>query len=117
MNDRERQWQCVRGAEGFKYMLHPKERNLIIIAHGLARMYFRTIRIESFNEKMILRHLESGGKLIAALWHQRIISVIGYAKRFGAKYHPSVMISKSRDGDLAAEVFSRMSFRPVRGSS
>ena len=98
-------------------MLHPKERNLIIIAHGLARMYFRTIRIESFNEEMILRHLDSGGKLIAALWHQRIISVIGYAKRFGAKYHPSVMISKSRDGDLAAGIFSRMSLRPVRGSS
>ena len=98
-------------------MLSPKERNLTIIADYLVRMYFRTIRIESFNEEMILRHLESGGKVIAALWHQRIVSVIGYAKRFGAKYHPSVMISKSRDGDLAAEVFSRMNFRPVRGSS
>ena len=27
------------------------------------------------------------------------------------------MISKSRDGDLIADIFSRMNFRPVRGSS
>jgi lysophospholipid acyltransferase (LPLAT)-like uncharacterized protein len=27
------------------------------------------------------------------------------------------MISKSRDGDLIADVYSRMNFRPIRGSS
>ena len=92
------------------------QHNLMIIAYHLVRMYFLTIRIESVNEESVVQHLKNGEKLIAALWHQRIIAVIGYAKRFG-HYRPSVMISKSRDGDLIADIFSRMNFRPVRGSS
>jgi lysophospholipid acyltransferase (LPLAT)-like uncharacterized protein len=98
----------------FRYFLL---RCLIFLAFGAARLYFLTIRTESVGEDRILRHLENGGKVIAALWHQRIVSVVGYAKKFGGQFQPSVMISKSRDGDLAADVFSRMSFRPVRGSS
>jgi lysophospholipid acyltransferase (LPLAT)-like uncharacterized protein len=90
--------------------------NLTVIAYYIVRLYFLTIRIESINEEIVARHLQKGGKLIAALWHQRIISVIRYAKGFGV-YRPAVMISASRDGDLIASIFSRMNFRPVRGSS
>ena len=89
----------------------------MVLAYFLTRLYFLTIRTESVNEGWIVRHLENGGKVIAALWHQRIVAVIGYAQRFGIMFQPSVMISKSRDGDLAADIFSRMNFRPVRGSS
>ncbi|HOG16282.1 MAG: hypothetical protein A4E73_03157 [Syntrophaceae bacterium PtaU1.Bin231] len=92
-------------------------RYLMLLAYGSVRLYFLTIRTESVGEERILRHLGDGGRVIAALWHQRIVSVIGYAKKFGDAFRPSVMISKSRDGDLAADVFSRMNFRPVRGSS
>lgn len=92
------------------------QHNLMVIAYTLVRLYFLTIRIESVNEESVVQHLKNGEKLIAALWHQRIIAVIRYAKRFG-HYRPSVMISKSRDGDLIAAIFSRMNFRPVRGSS
>lgn len=92
------------------------QHNLMVIAYTLVRLYFLTIRIESVNEEVVVQHLKNGGKLIAALWHQRIIAVLDYAKRFG-HYRPSVMISKSRDGDLIADIFSRMNFRPVRGSS
>ena len=96
--------------------LYALQHNLMVIAYTIVRLYFLTIRIESVNEEAVVRHLKNGGKAIAALWHQRIIAAIGYAKRFG-HYRPSVMISKSRDGDLIANVFSRMNFRPVRGSS
>lgn len=92
------------------------QHNLMIIAYSIVRLYFLTIRIESVNEEAVVQHLKNGGKLIAAIWHQRIISVIGYARLFG-DYRPSVMISNSRDGDLVADLFGRMSFRPVRGSS
>jgi lysophospholipid acyltransferase (LPLAT)-like uncharacterized protein len=54
--------------------------------------------------------------MITAIWHQRIVAVIGYVTRVSS-YQPSVMISKSRDGDLIADVYSRMNFRPIRGSS
>ena len=78
-----------------RYALRHK---LMIAAFYIVRLYFLTIRIESVNEDAIRQHLESGNKMIAVLWHQRIIAVIGYAKRFGS-YRPSVIISRSRDGD------------------
>ncbi len=96
-----------------RYVLQHK---LMIILYYIIRLYFLTIRIESVNEATVLQHLQRGGKLIVALWHQRIVTAINYARRFGS-YRPSVMISSSRDGDLIAAVFSRMNFRPVRGSS
>lgn len=92
------------------------QANLMIVACFVVRLYFLTIRILSVNEVSIRRRLDSGNRLIAAIWRQRIIAVVGYAKRFGI-YRPSVMISKSRDGDLVADFFRRLGFRPVRGSS
>lgn len=92
------------------------QHNLMIIAYYILRLYFLTIRVEAINEDAIRQHLESGNKMITAIWHQRIIAVIAYVKRFNS-YRPSVMISKSRDGDLIADVYSRMNFRPIRGSS
>ncbi|MDD8013913.1 MAG: DUF374 domain-containing protein, partial [Acidobacteriota bacterium] len=90
--------------------------NLLSIAYAITRLYFLTIRIESVNEDELVRYLKRGNKAIAAIWHQRIIASVGYADRF-APFEPSVMISASRDGDLIADVYRRMKFRPVRGSS
>jgi lysophospholipid acyltransferase (LPLAT)-like uncharacterized protein len=90
--------------------------NLLAVAHWIARAYFATIRIESVNEAAVRERLARGEKVLAAVWHQRIIAVIGYAAGFG-EYRPSVMISGSRDGDLISDVFRRLNFRPVRGSS
>ncbi|HVO68344.1 MAG TPA: lysophospholipid acyltransferase family protein [Syntrophales bacterium] len=89
---------------------------LIPFAHNLIRAYLSLIRIRIFNEDMALKYLASGGKMIVALWHQRILAVMGYARRFGI-YEPSVMISQSRDGEMIADVYRRFNFRPVRGSS
>jgi lysophospholipid acyltransferase (LPLAT)-like uncharacterized protein len=99
-----------------EFSLYALQHNLMIIAYYILRLYFWTIRIESINEDAILQHLKNGKKIIAAIWHQRIVAVIGYVKRFSS-YRPSVMISKSRDGDLIAAVYSHFSFRPIRGSS
>lgn len=89
---------------------------LIPYAHYLLRAYFSLIKIKAINEDMVLHHLSSGQKMIAAIWHQRILVGIGYARKFGV-YAPSVMISQSRDGEMIAKVYSRINFRPVRGSS
>ena len=80
--------------------------------YAITRLLFHH-SIESVNETTgtferkigRLRHLASG-----------IIASVGYADRF-AQFEPSVMISASRDGDLIADVYRRMRFRPVRGSS
>ena len=41
---------------------------------------------------------------------------MGYARRF-REFSPAVMISRSRDGEMIADVYRRLNFRPVRGSS
>ena len=89
---------------------------LIPVAYYLVRAYLSLIRIRAVNEEMTLQYLKSGRKMIVAIWHQRIIPVVGYAKKFSV-YAPSAMISQSRDGDIIAGVASLLNFRPVRGSS
>jgi len=89
---------------------------LIPFAHNIIRLYLSMIRVRVENEDRLLNHLAQGERAIAALWHQRIFGIIGYAKRFG-KFSPAVMISQSRDGEMISEVFTRLNFRPVRGSS
>jgi lysophospholipid acyltransferase (LPLAT)-like uncharacterized protein len=89
---------------------------LMPVAHYLVRAYLLLIKIKAVNEDMGLQHLRSGHKMIVAIWHQRILVIMGYARRFGG-YKPSVMISRSRDGEMIAKVYSRFNFRPIRGSS
>jgi len=89
---------------------------LIPIAYHLVRAYLSLIRIRAVNEEMTLQYLKSGRKMIVAIWHQRIIPVVGYARKFSV-YAPAAMISQSRDGDIIAGVASLLNFRPVRGSS
>jgi lysophospholipid acyltransferase (LPLAT)-like uncharacterized protein len=89
---------------------------LMPVAHYLVRAYLLLIKIRAVNEEMGLQPLKNGQKMIVAIWHQRILVVMGYARRFGG-YEPSVMISQSRDGEMIAKVYSRFNFRPIRGSS
>ena len=78
---------------------------LMPVAHYLVRAYLLLIKIKAVNEDMGLQHLRSGHKMIVAIWHQRILVIMGYARRFGG-YKPSVMISRSRDGEMIAKVYS-----------
>jgi len=89
---------------------------LIPALHWVVSLYLRLVRISWVEEERLRVHLEAGGRAIAALWHQRIFPLINYARRFSA-FAPAVMISRSRDGDIIADVVRRLNFRPVRGSS
>lgn len=89
---------------------------LIPLAYGILRLYFATIRIQGVGEEDFRAHLQRGGRAIAALWHQRILAVFAYAGRF-SQWAPAVMISRSRDGEMIADTYRRLNFRPVRGSS
>jgi lysophospholipid acyltransferase (LPLAT)-like uncharacterized protein len=89
---------------------------LIPAVYAVIRLYFCLIRVRSVDENKIMDHLLHGGKGIAALWHQRILLVLTYARRF-REFAPLVMISQSRDGDIIAEICRLLNFRPVRGSS
>ena len=89
---------------------------LIPVASAILRLYFCLIRVRSSGEEGFRNHLRQGGKAIAAILHQRILIVLDYAGRFG-EFAPAVMISQSRDGEMIADVYRRLNFRPVRGSS
>lgn len=100
-----------------------KNISLFAINHGLIRwlfylfrLYYFTCRLTVVNDAPVFRRLSRGEKVIVSIWHQRILAVFPYALRFSS-YLPSVMISRSRDGELASQLFACMNFRPVRGSS
>ena len=92
------------------------KHGLIPVVYAIIRLYFCLIRIRSVDEEGFRNHLAQGGKAIVAIWHQRILIVLEYARPFG-EFAPAVMISQSRDGELIADVYRRLNFRPVRGSS
>jgi len=89
---------------------------LIPVLYAIIRLYFCLIRVRAVGEEGFRNHFAQGGKAIVAIWHQRILIAMEYASRFG-EYAPAVMISQSRDGELIADVYRRLNFRPVRGSS
>jgi len=88
----------------------------VSLLYGIVRFYLSLCRVSVANEQVLLGHLDGGSKVIAAIWHQRFFGLIGYAKKF-AVYAPSVMISRSADGEMIAQIALRLGFRPVRGSS
>lgn len=86
------------------------------ILYRLARAYCATFRLKIVNEEPWLNYLEQGGRVLLCAWHQQFFSVIRYFKKYG-KYHPSLMISKSLDGEIIAGVAERSGWQTVRGSS
>ncbi|MDD5169218.1 MAG: lysophospholipid acyltransferase family protein [Syntrophales bacterium] len=92
------------------------KHGLIPLLSKLVHFYVRLLRLQSENEDMFYNHLNGGTKAVVALWHQRILAVLPHAMRYGT-YSPAVMISKSRDGDMIADVYERLKFHAVRGSS
>jgi len=92
------------------------KHGLIPWGHAVLKVYLCLVRLEPVNEEGFVNYLRSGNKVIAGIWHQRILGVLNYAGHFGG-FVPSVMISPSRDGELIARVMERLRFRPVRGSS
>lgn len=89
---------------------------LIRWLYYLIRFYFLFCRLNVANEAPLMQRLSQREPLIVSIWHQRILTVVPYSPRF-APYSPSVMISRSRDGEMIAQLFSAMKFRPIRGSS
>jgi hypothetical protein len=89
---------------------------LIPLAHNLVRAYLGLVRKRILREEDIMLALNEGRKVVAAILHQRMFGVIGYAQRFG-RFSMGAIISQSRDGDMIAQVAARLNIHPIRGSS
>ena len=67
--------------------------------------------VDPDNEQGILK---AGGQLVYASWHQRFFPGIAF---FSSRKPIAIMISQSRDGEMAARAVHIMGWRAVRGSS
>ncbi|OQY03854.1 MAG: hypothetical protein B6I22_10730 [Desulfobacteraceae bacterium 4572_123] len=88
----------------------------LALLYKLIRIYSWTFKIRVVNEKDWIEYLENGGKVLICVWHQQFFPAIRYFKKY-QKYNPSLMISKSKDGEIIAGVAKRTGWHPVRGSS
>jgi lysophospholipid acyltransferase (LPLAT)-like uncharacterized protein len=86
------------------------------ILYRILRFYIATLRLTVVNEKQWLIDLAQGRRVLLCVWHQQFFSVIRHFKKY-EKYHPSLMISKSLDGEIIANIAKRSGWYAVRGSS
>ena len=77
------------------------------------RAHARSLRIHVEGEEALRAHLAAGGRIVLSSWHQRFYGGIGYF----ARYHPVIMISQSRDGEVIARLVELLGWTAARGSS
>jgi lysophospholipid acyltransferase (LPLAT)-like uncharacterized protein len=73
---------------------------------------FSTVRIGHLDYEKARKEIESGECLIA-LWHSRMLMASYVYRKIGA----AILVSRSNDGEMMAQVLERQGHRPIRGSS
>lgn len=86
------------------------------LVYRFIRMYSSTFRLTVKNEDEWVSYMNNGGRVLLCVWHQQFFPAIRYFKKFQV-YKPSLMISRSSDGNLIAAVAQRTGWHPARGSS
>lgn len=99
-----------------KMSVNIRSKALIRFLYHFTRAYSLTLRLRVENETPWMEHLAGGGRVILGVWHQQFFSLIRYFKRY-SKYGPSLMISRSRDGEIVAGIAELTGWYVVRASS
>jgi lysophospholipid acyltransferase (LPLAT)-like uncharacterized protein len=82
----------------------------------ILRLYSWTFRVTVENEEAWMAYLKGGGKVILCTWHQQFFAAIKHFKSYES-FKPSLMISKSQDGEIIARIAEKQGWHAVRGSS
>ena len=61
-------------------------------------------------------YLKNEGTVLICIWHQQFFSAIRHFPNY-KKFNPSIMISRSKDGEIVAGIAKQGGWHPVRGSS
>jgi len=61
-------------------------------------------------------YYKSGGSIILCTWHQHFFAAIRHFQNYRS-FKPALMISKSSDGEIIADVAEKSGWHTVRGSS
>ena len=80
------------------------------------RLYSSTFQLKVENENEWMDRLRSGGRILLCAWHQQFFVAIRHFQNYRG-FEPSLMISKSADGEIIAGVAERSGWHTVRGSS
>ena len=97
----------------YRYLLAQMFQNTF---YYVIRAYSWTFRLSVENEKSWINYLQNGGKILVCAWHQQFFSAVRYFKKY-APFHPGLMISQSKDGDIIARIAEKTGWHTVRGSS
>ena len=88
----------------------------ISFLYRFCRVYSWTFRLKVENEKEWINYLKNGDAVLLCAWHQQFFSAIRHFQNYKA-FNPIIMISQSKDGEIAAGVAKRAGWNPIRGSS
>jgi lysophospholipid acyltransferase (LPLAT)-like uncharacterized protein len=80
------------------------------------RAYAWTFRLKVENEAPWMDFHRMGGRVLLCTWHQQFFAAIRHFQTYRDR-RPSLMISRSKDGEIIASVAARTGWNPVRGSS
>lgn len=95
-------------------LFHPVTSALLLF---MIRLISATYRYRVAGLDALHKKLESGSRVLLCVWHQQFFPDIA---RFGIwfkKYRPALMISRSADGEIIANVANRVGWHTARGSS
>jgi lysophospholipid acyltransferase (LPLAT)-like uncharacterized protein len=80
------------------------------------RAYSFTFRTAVENEAAWMELLAKGDRVLLCAWHQQFFGAIRHFRNY-RHLRPCLMISRSKDGEIIADVAKRTGWIPVRGSS
>lgn len=82
----------------------------------LVKLWFGTVRVELLNRDRFEKFARDPdtGSIVAGVWHRNAIFLVYFFRTLGPR---AVMISRSKDGDIAARVVERLGYVTMRGSS
>jgi lysophospholipid acyltransferase (LPLAT)-like uncharacterized protein len=83
---------------------------------ALVRMWFGTVRVELLNRERFEKYglNPASGNIVAGVWHRNAVFLFYFFRTLGPR---GVMISRSKDGDIVANVARRFGYTTMRGSS
>lgn len=87
---------------------------LIWIIGSLVKLLSMTWRISEVNKQAHDKYFEAGKPSLLVVWHRAWLGGVCY---MGPRWHPAVMASLSKDGELVSRFERFMGCWPIRGSS
>lgn len=84
--------------------------------YRLICLYSSTFKLTIEDENEWKDYHKSGGRILLCTWHQQFFAVIKHFQSYRS-FKPSLMISKSSDGEIIAGVAEKSGWHVVRGSS